>query len=55
VTASQDDKKIGVTIGRKFIKNGYEITEIVIYKKNEKSRKFEIEKIRDFDIPDSCK
>jgi hypothetical protein len=55
LTASQDDKKIGVSIGRKLIKNGYEITEILIYKKNESSGKFEIEKLRDYDIPNTCK
>jgi hypothetical protein len=34
VTSTHDDNKIGVTLGKKLIKNGYKITEIVIYQKN---------------------
>lgn len=54
VTASSDDKKIGVSLGKRFIKNKFEITEIVIYKKNEATGKFEIEKLRDFEYQDTC-
>jgi hypothetical protein len=53
VTASHDDKKIGVTLGKRTIKNGYEIKEIVIYQRNDMD-KFEIVKLRDFEYPEAC-
>lgn len=34
VTSTHDDSKIGVTLGKRLIKNGYQITEIVIYQRN---------------------
>lgn len=54
VTVSHDDKKIGVTLGRRLIKDGFEITEVVIYSKNDVTGKFEIVKLRDFEFTDAC-
>jgi hypothetical protein len=53
ITASHDDKKIGVTLGKNLINDRYLITEIVIYERFKS--KFSISKLRDFDYPDVCK
>ena len=53
MTSTHDDSKIGVTLGKRLIKNGYQITEIVIYQKNQLG-KYEIQKLRDFEYPDAC-
>ena len=53
LTVSSDEDKIGVCLGKHLIKDHSEITEIVIYKKND-SGKFELEKIRDFDFLETC-
>lgn len=52
-TVSKDEKKIGVAIGKKLIKDEVSITEIAIYKKNA-AGKFEIEKLRDWEFTDTC-
>ena len=52
-TVSQDEKKIGVVIGKKQIKDEVDITEIAIYKMNN-AGKYEIEKLRDWEFADTC-
>ena len=54
MSVSPDQAKIGVILGRVLIKDQKEITEIVIYKKNEQNR-FQIEKQCKFDqFSDAC-
>ena len=55
LTVSADDQKIGIALGKTLIKEGYLLTEIAIYIRNEESGQFELEKLRDFDFSDSCK
>ena len=52
-TISKDEKKIGVVIGKKLVKDQVKITEIAIYKMNSEG-KFEIEKLRDWEFSDTC-
>lgn len=52
MAVSEDQTKIGVVLGRIKIKDEQEISEIVIYKKVNK--KFETEKLRDFEFKDAC-
>lgn len=52
MAVSEDQSKIGIVLGRIMIKDEQEITEIVIYKKVNK--KFETEKLRDFEFSDAC-
>jgi len=53
LTISPDETKIGVCLGRTLIKDHQEITELAIYKKSPDGR-FELEKLRDFDLHDAC-
>lgn len=53
MTISKDEEKIGVALGKFIIKDLFEITEIAIYKKNPQG-KFELDKLRDFDIKEAC-
>jgi hypothetical protein len=53
MSVSKDEDKVGLVLGRNLIKEEQEITEIVIYKKNNKNR-FELEKVRDFEFKDAC-
>jgi hypothetical protein len=54
VTNSHDDRRIALTLGRRLIKDGYDITEVVVYERNPVNGKFEILKIRDFEHHDAC-
>ena len=53
MTVSQDEKKIGIVLGKYLIKNKTQIDEIAIYKINTEGR-FELEKLRDFEFNDAC-
>lgn len=54
MTVSSDEERIGVALGRKMIKDRQEITEIAIYKRDKRTDKFELEKLRDFEYSDAC-
>lgn len=54
MTVSKDETRIGVALGRKLIKDKQEITDIAIYKRNKRSGKFELEKLREFEYKDAC-
>jgi len=51
---SQDQSKIAVALGMHVIKEEHKITEIAVYKKDEDSKEFQLEKLRDFEIEKAC-
>lgn len=53
MAVSPDEQKIGVTLGKCLIKDHQEITDIVIFMKNQDG-KFELEKQRKFEFRDAC-
>lgn len=53
MTVSNDNQKIGVSLGRNIIKDHYKLTEIAIYIRSSNGE-FELEKLRDFDFEDAC-
>jgi len=54
MAVSEDDTKIGAVLGRQLIKDEEEITEIVIYKRNDVDNKFHLEKVRAFEFNEAC-
>jgi len=54
MTVSADEQRIGVALGRKLIKDKQEITEIAIYKRDKRTDKFELDKLRDFEYTEAC-
>jgi len=54
ITCSKDETKIGVALGTKLIRGGTKINEIAIYKKNTSTKRFELEKLRDFEMENAC-
>ena len=54
MTVSADEERIGVALGRKMIKDRQEITEIAVYRRDKRTDKFELEKLRDFEHNEAC-
>ena len=54
MVASQDDQRIGMSVGRQLIKDQAEITEIIVYKYNCSTEKFEVEIARENQFKDAC-
>lgn len=56
LTVSKDDKKIGVALGRKLIKNHQYISEIAVYDRQRTGDKeeFALERLRDFQYHEAC-
>ena len=54
MAVSDDETKIGAVLGRMKIKDEEEITEIVIYKRNEVDGKYHLEKARAFEFKEAC-
>jgi|TARA_B110000285_G_C15101778_1_gene605413 hypothetical protein len=54
MVASQDDQRIGMSVGRQLIKDQEEITEIIVYKYNRSTEKFEVERARENQFKDAC-
>ena len=54
MVASQDDQRIGMSVGRQLIKDMEEVTEIIVYKYNKKTEQFEVEKAQKNEFDDAC-
>ena len=53
IKTSHDDSKLGLIVGEEQIKNTFNITDLVIYKRNEAGA-YELQKHRDFEFKDAC-
>lgn len=53
LTVSEDEKKVGVTLGKRLIKDGKEIDKLLIYKKDHDGV-FQVEQLFKFPFPDAC-
>jgi hypothetical protein len=49
-----DDQRIGMSVGRQLIKDMEEVTEIIVYKYNKETEKFEVEKARKNEFTNAC-
>ena len=54
MTVSKDCKKLGVILGHQLYKDHKEVDELIIYKRDETSNKFNLEKHIDFEFHEAC-
>lgn len=48
------EQRIGMSVGRQLIKDMEEVTEIIVYKYNKETKKFEVEKARKNEFTNAC-
>lgn len=53
IKISHKEQKLAMTVGEELIKNTFNITDIIIYRKNVKGG-FDLQKEMPFEIPDAC-